>query len=157
MKRILLMSLFLIVLLSACGGQASASLVGTWKLSAYGPKETPTPAVTGAEATLTFDNKGSVTGNGGCNSLGGTYKVNGDQITFSDIVSTLMACDDARMAQESAVAKVLSGAAKYEIKDSTLTLTNDDMVLIFTSAPDSYPAPNSYPAPGSYPVPGSYP
>lgn len=139
MKKTLLILLLMSLFLSACGAQPSASLVGTWKLSAYGPKETPTPAVTGAEAMITFENTGSVTGNGGCNSLGGTYKVSGDQITFSDIVSTLMACDDARMAQEGAVAKVLTGTARYEIKDKTLTLANGDTVLIFTSA-DSYPA-----------------
>ncbi len=145
MKRYLLILLFISLILSGCVPQQSPSLVGTWKLTAYGPKETPTPAVTGVEATLTFDDKGSVTGNGGCNSLGGTYKVNGDQITFSDVISTLMACDDSRMAQESAVTQVLAGTAKYEIKDNTLTLTNNDMVLIFSSASNSYPIPSSYP------------
>ncbi len=148
MKRYLLILLFISLIASGCAPSQSASLVGTWRLNAYGPKETPTPAVTGAEATLTFDNKAGVTGNAGCNSLGGTYKVDGDQITFSDVVSTLMACDDSRMAQESAVTQVLSGTAKYELKDNTLTLTNNNMVLIFTSASNSYPVPNSYP---SYP------
>jgi heat shock protein HslJ len=70
--------------------------------------------------------------------------VSGTQITFSDIISTLMACDDARMAQEGIVTKVLTGTAKYEIKDRTLTLTNGDTVLIFT-ADGSYPAPSAYP------------
>jgi len=147
MKRILFLLIFLSLFLSACGGGQAASLAGTWKLSAYGPKETPTPAVTGAEATLTFDKNGSVTGNGGCNSMGGSYKVDDHKITFSEIISTLMACDDARMAQEGAVAKVLSGTATYELKDNTLTLTNGDTVLIFASASNSYPAPTSYPYP----------
>jgi heat shock protein HslJ len=75
MKRYLLMLLLLSLLISGCTSKQAAPLEGTWKLTAYGPKETPTPAVTGAEATLTFDGKGNVTGNGGCNSLGGTYKV----------------------------------------------------------------------------------
>ena len=151
MKRILLILIFLSLLLSACGAGQTASLIGTWKLSAYGPKETPTPAVIGGEATLTFENNGSVTGNGGCNSLGGTYKADDKKITFSEITSTLMACDDSRMAQESAVAQVLSGTATYEIKANKLTLTNGDTVLIFTSASGSYPGPSSYPAPSSYP------
>ncbi len=91
MKRILPILLFVSMVLSACGTRQVAPLIGTWKLSAYGPKETPTPAVTGAEATLTFAPNGSVTGNGGCNSLGGTYKVDDNKITFSEITSTLMA------------------------------------------------------------------
>lgn len=133
MKRYLLILFLLSMLIAACTSKEASPLTGTWKLTAYGPKETPTPAVTGAEATLTFDGKGGVTGNGGCNSLGGKYKIDGEKITFSDIVSTLMACDDARTAQERAVTQVLSGTATYEIKDKTLTLTNNDTVLILSS------------------------
>jgi heat shock protein HslJ len=131
MKRYLIMLLLLNVLISGCTSKQAAPLEGTWKLTAYGPKETPSPAVTDAEATLTFDGKGNVTGNGGCNSLGGTYKVEGDKITFNDVISTLMACDDVRMAQEGAVTQVLSGTVEYTIEDNTLTLTNQDNVLIF--------------------------
>jgi len=140
MKRYMLILLLISLLLTACSAEKPASLVGTWKLTAYGPKDSPTPAVTNAEAILTFDGEGGVTGSGGCNSLGGTYKLDGDQITFSELTSTLMACDDARMAQESAVALVLSGTAKYEIKDSILTLTNHDLELMFSAA-NSYPYP----------------
>jgi putative lipoprotein len=71
-------------------------------------------------------------GNSGCNSPGGNYKVEGDQVTFDQIVSTLMACDDARMAQEDAVHKVLTDTATYRIEGNTLTLTNNDTVLILT-------------------------
>ncbi len=140
MKRMLLILLLISLTVSACGSRQSASLVGTWKLSAYGPKDTPTPAVTNAEATLTFDKDGNVTGNGGCNSMGGRYKVEDNQIIFGEVVSTLMACDDVRMAQEAVVTQVLSGTANYEIKNNALTLTNNDMVLVFTAA-KSYPYP----------------
>jgi heat shock protein HslJ len=133
MKRILLLLFFISLITSACRAQQSAAVVGTWKLSSYGSKNYPVAAVADAAATLTFDNRGSVTGNGGCNSLGGEYKVDGNQITFDKIVSTLMACDSARMAQESAVTKVLSGTAEYEIKDNTLTLSNIDVVLVFSA------------------------
>ena len=133
MKRYLFVLLLLSVLMSGCTSKQAAPLEGTWKLTAYGPKETPTPAVADEEATLTFDGKGNVTGNGGCNSLGGTYKVEGDKITFSDVSSTLMACDDVRMAQEGAVSQVLSGTVEYTIKDNTLTLANNDNVLIFAA------------------------
>jgi heat shock protein HslJ len=42
-----------------------------------------------------------------------------------------MACDDSRMAQEGVVTQVLSGTAQYKIEDNTLTLMNNDMVLVF--------------------------
>jgi heat shock protein HslJ len=73
-----------------------------------------------------------VAGNSGCNGFGGDYTVEGNEITFGQIVSTLMACDDPRMAQEQAVHQVLTDTASFEIEDSTLTLTNNDMVLVFS-------------------------
>jgi heat shock protein HslJ len=73
-----------------------------------------------------------VTGNAGCNGLGGTYTVEGDQVTFSEVTSTLMACDDPRMAQEDAVHQVLTDTATFKIEGNTLTLTNNDMVLVLT-------------------------
>jgi heat shock protein HslJ len=73
-----------------------------------------------------------VTGNAGCNGLGGSYTVEGDLVTFSEVVSTLMACDDPRMEQEDAVVQALSGTATFKIEGNTLTLTNNDMVLVLT-------------------------
>jgi heat shock protein HslJ len=58
--------------------------------------------------------------------------VEGDQITFSEIVSTLMACDDPRMEQEDAVRQVLTDTATFTIEGNTLTLTNNEMVLVLT-------------------------
>lgn len=141
MKKRLLMLLLLIFVMSACGTKQPAPLVGTWKLTAYGPKDTPTPAIIDANAELTFNQDGTVGGSGGCNSFGGTYEVDGNQITFNEMTSTLMACDDARMAQEGAVLQVLSGTVEYQIQGNVLTLTNNDKVLVFASKSVSY----SYP------------
>lgn len=119
--------------MSACTAKPSpASLTGSWKLTSYGPANAPTPAVAGTEAGLTFKEDGTVTGNLGCNGFGGNYTVEGDKVTFKDIVSTLMACDDPRMAQEEAVHKVLTDTATFKIEGNTLTLTNNDMVLVLT-------------------------
>ncbi|HJS19970.1 MAG TPA: META domain-containing protein [Anaerolineales bacterium] len=123
----------IVLLLTACAPQEN-SLTGSWELIAYGPQGSATPAVTDSEAGLTFSEDGTMTGNSGCNSLGGTYEVEGDQITFSTITSTLMACDEARVEQEGAVHTVLNSTATYSVEASTLTLTNDDVVLVFTFA-----------------------
>ena len=91
-----------------------------------------TPAVEDAAATLSFGDDGTVTGSGGCNSLGGDYEVKGDEITFGPITSTLMGCEEPRMTQESFVTQVLTGTAQYEIEGDTLTITNNDSVLVFS-------------------------
>ncbi len=110
MKKYMLTLLLIALAISACSSPstqqpteqsqstqeptASPSLIGAWKLTAYGPADAPIPAVEGVDAGLTFNEDGTVTGTSGCNGLGGDYTVEGDQITFGEFVSTLMACDD---------------------------------------------------------------
>jgi heat shock protein HslJ len=133
-KKYLLFLLTLTMILSACTSQAD-SLTGKWKLASYGPMESMTSAVPDADATLTFAGDGTVSGNSGCNSLGGEYTVEGNQITFSALTTTLMACEEPRMDQENAVTQVLNGTADYEIEDQTLTINHNGMLLVFTSVP----------------------
>jgi heat shock protein HslJ len=137
-KKYLLTLLLIALAASACAApEASASLIGTWALSAYGTPASPAPAVPESGAQLTFNDDGTLAGNSGCNGFGGNYSVEGDRITFSEIVSTLIACEDARMAQEAAVLSVLSGTATYQIEGDTLTLTGNDEMLVLTRV--SYP------------------
>ncbi len=137
MKKYLPILVVISLALSACTAtktatESPASLTGAWKLTGYGPAGATTPAVPDTEAGLTFNGDGTVTGNSGCNGLGGTYTVEGDQVTFSEIVMTLMACDDPRMTQEDAVQQVLTGTATFKVEGNTLTLTNNNMVLVLT-------------------------
>jgi heat shock protein HslJ len=134
-KKYLLILFVMALAISACtaqGAGASQSLTGEWKLTSYGPADAQTPAVADVEAGLTFNEDGTITGNSGCNGLGGNYTVDGDQIKFDQIISTLMACDDPRMVQEDAVKQVLTDTANFKIEGNTLTLTNHDMVLVLT-------------------------
>ena len=134
MRKKLYLFLLFALLLTACAAKSSASsaLQGTWKLTQYGSSDVMMPAVEDADASLAFADDGTVSGSGGCNSLGGTYEVKGSEITFGAITSTLMACDDARNAQESFVTQVLTGTAQYEVDAQTLTITNGDKVLVFS-------------------------
>jgi heat shock protein HslJ len=147
MKKYLLALLLISLAMSACsaqkGAESSASLIGAWTLTAYGTIGAPTPAVQGTGAGLTFNEDGTVTGSSGCNGLGGDYSADGDQITFGEFVSTLMACDDPIMAQEEAAHKVMNGSATYQIEGSTLTITNNGMVLVFTRGAPSTEVPSS--------------
>lgn len=130
----------LIAILSACSlaaGSAGADLVGTsWTLTQINGSA-PIP---GRNLTLQFDDK-SATGSSGCNSFGGSYTVDGNKITFSEIASTLMACADADgnpdntiMDQEQAYLDALHKATVYTINGDTLNIGTDDnpAVLVFT-------------------------
>jgi len=144
MKKFLLILLLISLAVSACSAepgqgtpQDSGSLIGAWKLTAHGPANAPVPAVEGVEAGLTFKEDGTVSGSSGCNGLGGDYSVEGNQITFGEFVSTLMACDDPIMRQEEAAHKVLTGTATYTIEGDRLTITKDSNVLVLTRGEES--------------------
>lgn len=133
MKKYLLVLFAIALALSACSaGESSSSLVGPAKLDSYGPADAPIPAVPDTEAGITFNEDGTLTGNSGCNGFGGNYTVEGDRVTFSEIVSTLIACEEPLMSQESVVHQVLTDTATYKIEGNTLTLSNNGMVLVLT-------------------------
>lgn len=141
MKKTLLLFVLASLLFSACSA-GERSLVGTWNLTAYGPEGSTIPAAADSQANVTFNEDGTLTGHSGCNGFGGEYKVDGDQITFSGLISTLVACGEPLVTQESTLYRVLSGTATYEIDGDTLTLNQDGTVLVFTAAgPQSYPYP----------------
>lgn len=140
MKKVLLLLLLASLLLSACSA-GGKSLLGTWTLTAYGPEGATTPVAADSQASLTFNNDGTIAGSSGCNSFGGEYKVDGNQVTFSGMASTLMACDEPLMTQEGVVFKVLDGTASYKIDGDTLTITNAGTALVFKSGePQAYPS-----------------
>jgi heat shock protein HslJ len=108
-----------------------ATLTGTWKLTSYRASDVLSSVVTNAEAFLTFNEDGTVTGTSGCNEFGGSYTVEGDQITFNEIVSTLKLCDSPLMGQEEAMQQVMAGTAAYQIVDNNiLSINNGDRELI---------------------------
>ncbi len=132
MKKYLLILFIICLMVSACASKENTrSLVGSWRLTAYGPVDSPTPAVPDVDATLIFGEDGTLAGSTGCNELGGDYMVEGDQITLGQIVSTLIACPDLQMAQEEAMFQILMETASFKIEGDTLTITNNDTVLVF--------------------------
>ena len=85
-KQFILLTLAAI-LLSACGSLGEDSLNGTsWELIAIGDSS----PVSGSTLTLAFEN-GQASGHSGCNSFGGSYQVNGDELKFGKMMSMLMA------------------------------------------------------------------
>ena len=89
----------------------------------------------GVVATLAFGDDGSVDVNPGCNSGGGTYSVDADSISFSDIVTTKMACHGSTMQVENAVLEVLSrDGLTFSIDANVLTITAGDVGLQFSAS-----------------------
>lgn len=112
------------LVLSTCAGcGASADLNGSsWNLVYYGPTEKQMPAAVGIQTRLDFGTDGTVSGNMGCNSFGGNFEVKNGKIVFSQMVSTMMACQGPQMDQESGVLRVLTGTVSFQVVNNTLTI-----------------------------------
>ncbi len=77
----------------------------------------------------------NISGNTGCNELYGTYSSSKDNIKFTDIATTKMAClDPDFFSVEIKFLNVLKSAANYKITSDTLELYKDNKLLARFSA-----------------------
>ena len=102
--------------------RADTALIGTeWQLDRLGE----TSATGTRRPHLVFDERGAVYGHTGCNSLRGSYQLDGNSLSLGGIAATRMACkNDAN--QESAFLQMLAQVAGYRHDDQQLTLIRAD-------------------------------
>jgi heat shock protein HslJ len=118
---------------SASGGNEAAtgaSIENThWKLTALG--DTPVaPDSAQREAFLLLDpEQHRVSGSGGCNSLAGSYELNGEQLKFSRMAGTKMACPKG-MDTEQTFLQFLGRVASWKITGPSLELFDADGKLL---------------------------
>lgn len=114
-------------LLAACTRGSSEAITGSWQLASYGSPSDLAPAVPDVDTTITFGEDGSVSGNVGCNDFGGDYTVDGDNITFDNITSTLMLCAEPAVGeQETVVLNTLSGTTTFTVDSQALSIISED-------------------------------
>jgi heat shock protein HslJ len=87
------------------------------------------PPVAGSEVTLEFTEPGKAAGRASCNRYFGSVEVRGEEITFSALGSTMMACDEALMNQEQRYLRALEGAVRYIVQDGVLQISGKDRML----------------------------
>lgn len=110
---------------------ANEALIGTyWKLMTLDGQPV-TVADNQREAHLVLGEDGRVSGSTGCNRLMGSYRLEGDTLTFSRLASTRMACPGDMAMLEQAWLAALSETAHYSIADQSLELQNaEDRALV---------------------------
>jgi heat shock protein HslJ len=110
----------------------------TWSLASFISGDVVSSVPVGISAAFTFAEDGTLSANFGCNSGGGTYAIDGDTITFSDVVMTKMACGGAAGQVESAVLSVIGaeGLIQFAIDADSLTFTAGELGLQFSAAVD---------------------
>lgn len=93
-----------------------------WKLIELNGQPVTNPVGNQKEAFIMLAKEGNkLTGSGGCNSMMGGYELmEGNQIKFSGVASTRMACPD--MSMEDALGKVFTETDNYAINGKFLML-----------------------------------
>ena len=145
MKKSIFAGIAVMLLASACGGGGNGTantdtrtdsikdLTGNWRIenvvendSSYAKPQELTP---GEEQYFTFnaDSTFSVTTN--CNSIQGTYVMNGDSLRFEPGLMTQMACDNTKV--EDLLRKVMP-----EVR--TIEFENDSTARLNTTSSPSY-------------------
>jgi heat shock protein HslJ len=88
----------------------------------------------GSPPTLTLA-EGRASGFGGCNRFMGGYELDGDSISFQQLASTQMACEEPQSAAEAAYLPALEGADGWAIEGGELVLsTGGEETLRFSAA-----------------------
>ena len=97
-----------------------------WNLVSFGSPGAEQALVEGSVITLVLAG-GRAGGSGGCNAYGGAYQVEGSNISFEEITSTLRACADQRVTdQEQLYLAALGSASQYHVEGDQLLITYDD-------------------------------
>lgn len=144
MNKITLFIVLTALLLSACAsatptpGSANNELQGSsWVLQSLDGNDQVGAAIGGQPVTLTFADGARIEGSGSCNGFGGDYETNAsvDTVGFSNIVSTLMACEAEGVGEvESSYFEALGQVTKYSMAGDMLTLTGGGHTLVFVRA-----------------------
>lgn len=116
------------------------SLKGTlWQLQALQDGDGPALAEPpGRPLELRLDAEADrVSGSGGCNRLIGGFQLDGEQLSFSKLASTQMACPPALMAMEQRYVEALGQVRRWSIDKSNLLLQDGQgrTLLLFKPAP----------------------
>jgi heat shock protein HslJ len=123
-----------LLVLAACassGTQAGGGgLTGkVWALITLNGK----PLIFGTGISAQFTSDAKVSGSAGCNSYLGKYSVSDSTIAFgASIATTMKACPQPVMDQESAYLKMLDAARIYSVKGDQLSLANADNTTLAT-------------------------
>jgi heat shock protein HslJ len=101
-----------------------ASIVGVWDLLSYNNGQGGIQTViTGSATTADFTANWKLSGSGGCNQYSAEYTTTASNgITITQPITTLMACAEPVMQQETQYLSLLQKATKYEVSGDQLTL-----------------------------------
>lgn len=130
MKKLLLMLFVAFAMQSCSENLVNESVENTsWVLTEWPGRTLPT---TDRKATLTFGAANKVSGKSFCNGFGGTATTDGNKIKISELLGTMMFCEDVGEA-EKYYNEGLKSATNFKVVRGRLQLLEGDKILmVFT-------------------------
>ena len=117
-----------------------------WNLTSLQSASSDIQDISGSKITIRFSADGKVSGSGGCNGFGGAYSAGTNSgLTISNIISTLIACEEPIHTLEQAYFSALQSVSSYALDGTTrlqLSFGNGQGLLGFAIAtPTETPEP----------------
>ena len=123
------------IALSACASESTSLEGKLWHMKSYrGAEGQMLETLPDVRTTAEFAN-GQVGGNAACNSYNGPYEVNGNKINLGLMMSTMMACPQEIMDQETGYLAGLEQAATFEVTEDSLKMFDADGEIVLEFAP----------------------
>ena len=123
----ILNTIIIVLMLSSCAGTSSKLIDTSWNLTELNGQKLPT------EIQITLNiKKDQASGNSACNSYGSDFTQKGENVSFSQIFSTMMYCDKG-MEFETDYLSALEKIKTFQLENDQLSLLDEtgNVVLIF--------------------------
>ena len=121
--------LFIAIFMSLTVSMSAQTLPeGKWRLVSYNFMDKVAYPIDKMGITLNIHPDGKLGGKSGCNVYGGSYAFEKGKLKITDIISTMMACDESTMQFEHLFYDTLRGASEFKLQKSVLTLTDPKTV-----------------------------
>jgi heat shock protein HslJ len=125
-------ALLVTALMAACGAAGGNELAGrTFLSTAVVADGAPIDLVPGTQVRLTFGADGRIGVNAGCNTMGGTYRLEDGVLMVADGAVTEMGCDPARHAQDDWVFGLLTSSPSVTLLGNELALATGTDSIAF--------------------------
>lgn len=136
-RALTVLALTILAALSGCGDETGSGSVGgtvdeqpdgtTYVVTGVTEDDVPRPLVPGTEVRVGFDD-GRLTVTAGCNTMSGTYTLDGTTLSVEPMSMTEMGCDPDRMAQDTWLAGLFAAPVQL-VTGPRPTLTSGSTVL----------------------------
>ncbi len=131
-KPLLFAALMLIAVACSARDISLPEVIGDWELQRGTAGGNPFPLVEGHRITMNLSDDGTVGGVAACNSYGGTYVADDEDLIIGDQLSaTAMGCEPGVMDSEAAFLSVLREPLTYTVSGDELTINHSTGELIF--------------------------